>query len=32
VFGRLGILLYLCAWAVIPGASIAESFVSERRC
>jgi phage shock protein PspC (stress-responsive transcriptional regulator) len=31
VFGGFGILLYLCAWAVIPGASIAESFVNKRR-
>jgi len=35
IFGGAGILLYLCAWIVIPeegdGASIAESFVSKRR-
>lgn len=35
VFGGLGILLYLCAWVVIPdetdGTSIAESFVNKRR-
>ena len=36
VFGGAGILLYLCAWIVIPeedgdGSSIAESFVSKRR-
>jgi phage shock protein C len=35
VFGGLGILLYLCAWIVIPdetdGTSIAESFVNKRR-
>jgi phage shock protein C len=35
VFGGLGILLYLCAWIVIPdetdGASIAESFAGKRR-
>jgi len=35
LFGGLGILLYLCAWIVIPdetdGASIAESFVGKRR-
>jgi phage shock protein C len=35
VFGGLGILLYLCAWVIIPdetdGASIADSFVNKRR-
>jgi len=36
VFGGIGILLYLCAWIVIPeeggdGASIAENFVSKQR-
>ncbi len=36
VFGGAGILLYLCAWIVIPeeggdGSSIAGSFVSKRR-
>ena len=36
VFGGIGILLYLCAWIVIPeeggdGTSIAESLVSKRR-
>jgi phage shock protein C len=35
LFGGLGILLYLCAWIVIPdetdGTSIAESFVGKRR-
>ena len=36
VFGGAGILLYLCAWIVIPeeggdGSSIAESFVTKRR-
>jgi phage shock protein C len=35
VFGGLGVLLYLCAWIVIPdetdGTSIAESFVNKRR-
>ncbi len=35
VFGGLGILLYLCAWVVIPeegeGASIAETFVNKQR-
>jgi phage shock protein PspC (stress-responsive transcriptional regulator) len=34
-FGGLGVLLYLCAWVVIPeerdGASIAETFVNRRR-
>jgi phage shock protein C len=34
-FGGLGVLLYLCAWIVIPdetdGASIAESFAGQRR-
>ncbi len=31
----LGILLYLCAWVIIPdetdGTSIADSFVNKRR-
>ena len=36
VFGGAGILLYLCAWIVIPeeggdGSSIAGSFVSKHR-
>ena len=36
IFGGAGILLYLCAWIVIPeeggdGTSIAESFVKQRR-
>ena len=35
IFGGAGILLYLCAWIVIPeqsdGSSIAENFVSKRR-
>jgi phage shock protein PspC (stress-responsive transcriptional regulator) len=36
VFGGLGVLLYLCAWIVIPeedgdGASIAEAFVNKQR-
>jgi len=36
VFGGIGILLYLCAWIVIPeeggdGTSIAESLVNKRR-
>ncbi len=35
VFGGLGILLYLCAWVIIPdetdGTSIADSFVNKRR-
>jgi phage shock protein C len=35
VFGGLGVLLYLCAWIVVPdetdGASIAESFAGQRR-
>ena len=36
VFGGLGVLLYLCAWIVIPeegddGSSIAETFVNKRR-
>jgi len=36
IFGGAGILLYLCAWIVIPeeggdGSSIAESIVSKRR-
>jgi phage shock protein C len=34
-FGGLGVLLYLCAWIVLPdetgGVSITESFVGERR-
>jgi phage shock protein C len=34
-FGGLGVLLYLCAWIVLPdetdGVSIAQSFVGERR-
>jgi phage shock protein C len=34
-FGGLGVLLYLCAWIVIPdetdGVSIAESIVGKRR-
>lgn len=34
-FGALGILLYLCAWVIIPeegeGASIAETFVTKQR-
>ena len=34
-FGGLGILLYLCAWVVIPeegeSASIVESLVNKRR-
>ncbi|MGH3228349.1 MAG: PspC domain-containing protein [Streptosporangiaceae bacterium] len=34
-FGGLGVLLYLCAWIVIPdetdSVSIAESFVGQRR-
>jgi phage shock protein PspC (stress-responsive transcriptional regulator) len=33
--GGLGVLLYLCAWVVIPeegeGASIAENLVNKRR-
>jgi phage shock protein C len=35
VFGGLGILLYLCAWVIIPdetdGTSIADNFVNKRR-
>jgi len=36
VFGGLGVLIYLCAWMVIPeeggdGSSIAETFVNQRR-
>jgi len=36
VFGGLGVLIYLCAWVVIPeegsdGSSIAETFVNKRR-
>jgi len=35
VFGGIGLLLYLCAWLVIPdetdGTSIAESVVNKRR-
>jgi len=36
VFGGAGVLLYLCAWIVIPeeggdGTSIAETFVNKRR-
>jgi phage shock protein C len=36
IFGAVGVLLYLCAWIVIPeeggdGSSIAENFVSKRR-
>jgi phage shock protein PspC (stress-responsive transcriptional regulator) len=35
VFGGFGVLLYLCAWIVIPdetdGTSIAENFVNKRR-
>jgi phage shock protein C len=35
VFGGLGVLLYLCAWMVVPdetdGVSIAESFVGKSR-
>jgi len=35
VFGGIGILLYLCAWVVVPeegdGASIAETFVNKQR-
>jgi phage shock protein PspC (stress-responsive transcriptional regulator) len=34
-FGGLGVLLYLCAWIVIPdetdGVSIAETFVGKQR-
>jgi len=35
VFGGVGILLYLCAWVVIPdevdGTSIADSLINKRR-
>ncbi len=35
VFGGAGVLLYLCAWVVMPeegeGASIAETLVNKRR-
>ena len=36
VFGGLGVLVYLCAWVVIPeegddGTSIAETLVNKRR-
>ncbi len=36
VFGGLGVLIYLCAWVVIPeeggdGSSIAETFANKRR-
>ena len=36
VFGGLGVLIYLCAWVVMPeeggdGSSIAETFVNQRR-
>lgn len=36
IFGGAGILLYLCAWLVIPeqdgdGTSIAEGFINKRR-
>ncbi len=35
VFGGLGILLYLCAWVIIPdevdGTSIADNLVNKRR-
>jgi phage shock protein C len=35
VFGGAGILLYLCAWVVMPeegeGVSIAETLVNKRR-
>ena len=35
VFGGAGVLLYLCAWVVMPeegeGASIAETLVNNRR-
>jgi len=36
VFGGLGVLIYLCAWVVIPeeggdGSSIAETFVNKQR-
>jgi len=35
VFGGIGLLLYLCAWVVIPdetdGTSMAESVVNKRR-
>jgi phage shock protein C len=35
IFGGVGILLYLCAWILIPeeggdGSSLAESFVNKR--
>ena len=35
MFGGLGVLLYLCAWVIIPdevdGTSIADNFVNKRR-
>ena len=36
VFGGVGVLIYLCAWVVIPeeggdGSSIAETFANKRR-
>jgi phage shock protein C len=36
IFGGAGVLLYLCAWIVMPeeggdGTSIAETFVNKRR-
>jgi len=35
VFGGVGVLLYLCAWVIIPdetdGKSIADNFVNKRR-
>ncbi len=35
LFGGLGVLLYVCGWAIIPeegaDASIVESFVNKRR-
>jgi len=35
IFGGMGVLLYLCAWVVIPeegdGGSIAETFVNKQR-
>jgi phage shock protein C len=36
IFGGIGVLLYLCAWIVIPeeggdGASIAETFLNKQR-
>jgi phage shock protein C len=35
VFGGLGVLLYLCAWLIIPdetdGTSIADGLVNKRR-